>query len=170
MLHHNTETRVNKMGRDPKEVAIFLNSYFIKAYIKAGSPPPTYMPKGDFEGRFIGIPLIFDNYDDYGENIRGVAKTFLTPIYNFVEPKEQRAFDKILATIWDIIPSSYHVIHGHDVNVNVGIREDDDPRKKVIGPNGLNNQNVKGNKLLNTMVSKNLRLVNSFFKKKLCGT
>lgn len=54
------------MVMDPRGVAIFLNLHFIKAYNKAGSPSPVYAPKGDVEGSFIGIPLVFNNYDDYG--------------------------------------------------------------------------------------------------------
>lgn len=170
MLHHNSKTKLNKMGRSPRGVAILLNSEFIKAYKKAGSIAPVYMPNEEFEGRFIRIPLILNNYDDYGKKIKGTTKIFLTSIYHPVEPKEQAAFNKVLATMWDKVPKNYQIINGQDINANVGVRKVDDPKKKVIGPNGLDNQNMKGKKLLDVLISKNLRVVNSYLKKKIYGT
>jgi len=73
IIHHNAETKesgnMNPDCRVQRGVALFLSPEFSNAYKLAGAPPPpTTSPQtGNFSGRFIGIPLTFDNYDDYGK-------------------------------------------------------------------------------------------------------
>ena len=81
-------------------VAIFLSPEFASAYKNAGAPEPTTTPNsGEFSGRFIGVPLLFNNYDDYGKKLKGNLKIFLTSIYHPVLFKEQKDFNKILCPL-----------------------------------------------------------------------
>ena len=55
-------------------------------------------------------------------------------------------------------------IGGHDVNGNLGVRKI--MYKKVIGTYGIKNHNKKGQNILGLFGANNLRVVNSFFKKR----
>ena len=62
------------------------------------------------------------------------------------------------------LTKTVQLIGGHDVNEDLGVRKI--MHKKVIRIDGIKNCNKKGRNLLGLFGANNLRLVNSFFKKR----
>ena len=62
---------------------------------------------------------------------------------------------------------NYHItlmfIGGHDVNANLLIRSK--MYRKILGPWGITNRNMKGRRLIGFFSNNQLKLTNSFFKK-----
>ena len=74
MLYHNAATKEND-SRTTKGVAIILSPQFAEAYNRAGAPTPIKSPAtGAMAGRFIGVPLIFSNLDDWGKKSKETPK------------------------------------------------------------------------------------------------
>ena len=73
-----------------------------------------------------------------------------------------------MSSLMNLIPKNVEFIGGHDVNENLGVRNQ--IYKKDIGIYGLDNRNTKGRNLLGILREKNLRVVNSFFKKRIYTT
>jgi hypothetical protein len=55
--------------------------------------------KLEFTGRFLGIPMLFNNNDDFGKEIKGKHKTFSSSIDYSDKLKEQEEFNKILSLL-----------------------------------------------------------------------
>ena len=74
IFRHNCEP--GERGRDQlfKGVSSILTSLFYKAWRDAGCQQPTTTAKGEFEGRFIGIYLKFQNYDKRSKPVKGKGK------------------------------------------------------------------------------------------------
>ena len=62
------------------------------------------------------------------------------------------------------LPKTVQFIGGHDVNANLGVQKI--MHKKVIRTYGIKNRNNNGRNLLGLFGANNLRVVNSFFKKR----
>ena len=165
-LNHNASEKEND-GRITKGVGMILSPEFAEAYTKAGAPTPITTPNsGENAGRFIGVPLMFQKYDDYGKRISGQLKIFFASIYSPVPLKEQREFNEVWIPLLEKKPNNYETLTGHDVNASVGIREsEEDPLKPTLGPFGKNHRNMKGTELLEILTLQKLKLINSFFEK-----
>ena len=61
------------------------------------------------------------------------------------------------------VPKSLNFIGGHDVNDNLLVRKK--LYKGVIGPFGIDNRNMKGRRLLISLIQNRLRVTKSYFKK-----
>ena len=84
--------------------------------------------------------------------------------YHPVDEKEHAEFSDTLSSILGSLPKTVQFIGGHDVNASLGMSKI--MHGKVIGIHGINNRNKKGRNLLGVLNENNLRVVNSFFKKK----
>jgi hypothetical protein len=58
-----------------------------------------------------------------------------------------------------------HFIFGHDINCNVGTSNHNDQFRGTLGPNGIENRNIKGSKFIQHLSSLNMKIANSFFTK-----
>ena len=112
------------------------------------------------------MPLNAGQNGDNGKKTKGTRRIFVCSIYFPVTCNEYREFLKELNILMEKIPEKCDVFIGHDINANIGTRQNGDEYKQVIGPFGLNNRNTKGKSLLRFLNSHNLRFANSFFEKK----
>ena len=108
--------------------------------------------------------MSFPIFDKWGKRVRGYLKLFVASVYHPVDEKEHAEFSDMLSSILGSLPKTVQLIGGHDVNANLGVRKI--MHRKVIGIHGLNNRNKKGRNLLGVFNANNLRVVNSFFKKR----
>ena len=79
---------------------------------------------------------------------------------------EDQEVESVYEDIDNLITNSkahYNVIMG-DFNANVGLG---DPAKSCIGPFGLGSRNTRGDSLINFVESHQLKIMNTFFKKRL---
>ena len=72
---------------------------------------------------------------------------------------EHAEFNELFNLFMNSLSKSDAIIGGHDVNANVWITNK--MYAQSIGPFGLNNRNKKSRKLLGTILSDNLKIVNS---------
>ena len=61
------------------------------------------------------------------------------------------------------VPKTEKFIGSHDVNANLGTRSK--MYRKILGPWGINNSNMKGRRLLGFFSHNQLKIANRFFKK-----
>ena len=116
-----------------------------------------------FVGRFIGVKLRFPRIDPYKKKVRGNTTLFVASIYHPVDELKHTEFIDILSNIMSSVPKNANCIGGHDVNANLGIGSK--MHGKTLGPWRINNQNMKGRRLLGFFSNSQLKIANSFFKK-----
>ena len=88
-------------------------------------------------------------------------------VYHPVDPEEQERFHDVMTPLIQEVPRQYEIISGQDLNASVGIRESkNDDFRTTIGLYGLKRRMKKGSEMLEVLASNNLRVCNTFFKKK----
>ena len=174
IIHHNhgvekgkeykSKKQKKKKGRENCGIAIILSLNFRHAYERAGSPKPIRSAsKGKHSGRFLGVTLQFPNFNSFNKKIKGDLKVTLASVYNPHVEKQYQGFNNYLTSLVTQIPSNAEIIFGQDINANVGIRSENDKWEEVIGPNGFDNRNQKGEWALQWLASNNMKVANSFF-------
>ena len=85
IFRHNCASGEENIDHLFKGVALILSPTFYKAWRDAGCQQPTTTAEGEFEGRFIGMYLRFQNYDKKGKPVKGKNRflnIFLVSIYH----------------------------------------------------------------------------------------
>lgn len=155
-----------KKGRNKAGVCIILNPLFSEAHNRAKETTITLPAEHKFEGHFLGVPLVFPNYDNNGKRLKGNLRLLLCSVYHPHESADHSEFNNILPNIINDAPKHSEVIFGHDINCNIGVcPEPRDDLRRVLGPYGLNNRNNKGTQFLQTMCELDMKILNSFFPK-----
>ena len=95
-------------------------------------------------------------------------KIFVASIYHPDDIKEIGEFNETLSSLMNLIPKNIEFIGGHDVTKNLGVRKQ--MYKKVIGIYELEKPNMKGRNLFGVLRANNLRVINSFKKKRIYTT
>ena len=115
-----------------------------------------------FLGRFIGVKLKFLRIDPYKKKVQGNTTLFVASIYHPVDDIEHTEFIDIMSTIMSSVPKNANFIGGHDVNSNLGIISK--MYGNTLGPWGINNQNMKGRRILGFFSNNQLKVANSLYK------
>ena len=168
VIHHGMQERKADRGRYAAGVGIVLGPFLTGIWEKTGKLPPVTSPiTSPFPGRMIGITLCFPNgsnrsRDRYHRKAKGEIKIFLCSIYHPVEHDEQKYFNDELDAFYGRAPRNAEILSGQDINANAGVATV--RFRDVIGPNGINNRNVKGKDFLFLLKSNKLKLLLTFFK------
>ena len=164
-LHNRFEREEGNKGSNPGGVAIILSPTAVMDWKEDGSNPPiTTHFYSKFVGIFVGIKMSFPRFDKWGKIVSGFLKLFVASIYHPVNNKEHGEFNETLKSLVSSLPKTVQFIGGHDVNANLSMRKL--MHKRVNRIYGLKNHNKKGQNLLGIFGANNLRVVNSFFKKR----
>jgi len=146
IMHGHTTNSVSpenhRAGRNKAGVCIILNPLFAEAHRRAKENTVTLPTDHKFEGHFLGVPLTFPNYDNYGKRLKGNLHLFLCSIYHPHESNDHSEFNNILPSIINDAPKHSQLIFGHDINCNVGTCTDpQDGLRRTLGPFGLKKRN-----------------------------
>ncbi len=107
-------------GRTKAEIIIILNPFLAGAHQQAQDATLTLPPNHEFEGHFLGIPLIFWDHDNNGKKLKTITTLFLCSIYHPYENNNHAKFNDLLPTLLLQAPTKSIVIIGHNINCNVG--------------------------------------------------
>ena len=108
-------------------------------------------------GRFIGLKLRFEVITRFRENFSKKKKKnesqtinhFISSVYHPVCYEDQLFFNNYLSSVYDVVPSSYIIMSGKDLNTNIGV-SNNKLEYKNDGKFGINNRNSKGVQAVNS--------------------
>ena len=155
-------------GKKSSGVMIILCPELARAWTRSGKLEPiTSLINSKFTGQMIGLTLCFPNKsnrwtDTYHRKAKGVMKLFLCSIYHPHDIDEQKYFYDELDQFITNRPRNSEILMGADIICNVGIISK--RFSNTLGPQGINNRNIKGRELLYLCKTNNLKILLSYFK------
>ena len=147
---------------------IILDLVLTEAWYQARKVEPiTLVTKSSFPGRIIGVTLSFLNRsnrkgDTYTRKTKGRIKSFLCSVYHLYKHDEQKYFYNELVALYKNHPRQTEIIIRADTNFNAGVKSK--IFRDLIGPNRLDNRNIKGKIFLFLLKVNKSKLILSYFK------
>ena len=157
-----------RQGRTSAGVMIILCPELARDWKRAGKLEPITPPiNSKFPGQMIGLTICFPNKANcltatYHRKAKGVIKLFMCSIYHPHDIEEQKEFYDKLDQFITNRPRNSEILMWADINCNVGITSK--LFSNTLGPQGINNRNIKVRELLYLYKTNNLKIILSCFK------